>query len=267
MTHNVVKDDGALFQVVPATRKIAVPTSHKIIGTVGDHNSEEITFQCPVTVDGHEVMNCAEHYVIFKNALGISYRADIPPEDVISDDEYIYLTWVIDKRVTASAGQVTFSLFFVDKDASDTVIYKWGTTACSDCMVLDSVIDDTDPPIPEGFLKPEGIMTITENGTYMVTEYAYAVVDVVSSGGLPELEDWGVDMGEIPNNEEGYYYIEAEGIAKGVVYYRPHNEITNQKLLDGENGCVKVSSGGYLSAYNLSGTGVVGVFYGAKMDW
>ena len=38
-------------------------------------------------------------------------------------------------------------------------------------------------PIPDGYIVPEGTMTITENGTYEVAAYSEVVVDVPSSGG------------------------------------------------------------------------------------
>lgn len=201
-THNIIKDDGALFQVVPATRKIVVPASHKIIGTVGDHNSEEITFQCPKTVDGHDVMNCAEHYVVFKNANGTSYRVDLVNEDITADDEYIYLTWVIDSRVTVSAGNVSFALYFVDKDTEGEVIYQWGTTVCSDCQVLESVLNDSPVEIPDGYVKPEGTLEITENGVYNVANFAATEVNV--AGGFPTPVFVENDYGIL---DEGWYAL------------------------------------------------------------
>ena len=71
--HSGIRDDGARFQIVPSTKKITVPQSHKIIGAVGSHNSEQLTFQCPKTIDGHDVEKCSEHYIRFVNAAGVPH--------------------------------------------------------------------------------------------------------------------------------------------------------------------------------------------------
>ena len=44
-------------------------------------------------------------------------------------------------------------------------------------------------PIPDGYIKPEGEVEITENGTIDITQYASAVVNVPSSGGGTEDAD------------------------------------------------------------------------------
>lgn len=177
VNHSGIRDDGALFQIIPTTRKIAVPASNKIIGTVGDHNSEEITFQCPKTIDGHEVMDCTEHYIIYKNADGVSNRIDLT--DITLDGDNIFLTWVITSGVTASAGDITFAVYFVDRDNLGKVIYRWGTTICNECMVLESVlndnpqqsdIDDYDGTTSQTTIPDESssvVVKVTYNGTTM----------------------------------------------------------------------------------------------------
>ena len=45
------------------------------------------------------------------------------------------------------------------------------------------VIVDVRETIPEGYLKPEGTLSISENGTYPVEEYASVEVNVESGGG------------------------------------------------------------------------------------
>lgn len=50
-------------------------------------------------------------------------------------------------------------------------------------------------PIPEGYIKPNGMLNITENGTHDVTEYASVEVNVPTSGGDSE-EELGAFLGD-----------------------------------------------------------------------
>ena len=212
MAHGGIRDDGALFVVVPSTRKITVPQSHKIIGIVGDHNSEEITFQCPKTIDGHEVMNCNEHYVLCTNASGNTKSFDIPSSRIRLEGEKIYLTWVVDDWVTSASGTVSFSLHFVDKDGNGNVVYKWGTTPNKDCQILEGQVDDDSvdqPTIPDGYIKPDGTIKITTNGTHNVKQFEFANVDV---GDKPPLQSkLTMSNGEV-TPDDGFY-----GLSKVIV--------------------------------------------------
>jgi surface protein len=177
-THSGIRDDGSRFQIVPSTRKITVPQSHKIIGTIGSHNSEQLTFQCPKTIDGHDVVACSDHYIDWVNANGKDGR--YPITDITTDDENMYFTWVVGSGVTAQAGTIKFAVHFEDKDAHGASLYVWGTTECGECQVLGTVRSTGGEPIPvpEGYLKPSGTHPITENGIYNVAEFAEVDVNV-----------------------------------------------------------------------------------------
>lgn len=59
-------------------------------------------------------------------------------------------------------------------------------------------------PIPDGYIQPEGTKTITENGTYDVTEFASAVVEVPTGGGSDDNIDKLIEgtLTEITSNVE-----------------------------------------------------------------
>lgn len=179
--HSGIRDDGIRFQIVPSTRKITVPQSHKIIGTVGSHNSEELTFQCPKTIDGHDVVNCTDHYVSWINADGTDGRYDITADKITVDDENMYFTWVIDSGVTVAAGYVKFAVHIEDKNPDGTLVYAWGTTECTECQILGTVRNTGGGgslPVPEGYIKPTGIKEIDQNGEHDVSAYESAKVNV-----------------------------------------------------------------------------------------
>lgn len=184
--HSGIRDDGNNFQIVPSTRKIVVPQSHKVIGTVGSHNSEQTTFQCPRMIDGHDVAACSDHFICWVNADGIYGRYDI--ENISVDDEYMYLTWVIDGGVTASAGYVSFAIHFEDKDGDNKLLYSWGTAECTECEILPT-IKGASGNSNNGSIIIGGTLDITANGVYDVSSYAYVNVSVAGTGDDPGSEE------------------------------------------------------------------------------
>ena len=218
--HGGIKDSGEYFVITPTSRKVTVPHIHKSIGTVGDHNSEQITFECPKIVDGHDVSQCANRYVTWVNVLGDVGHDELKVAQVEQGTEdTIYLSWTIRNALTAEKGIVQFSVHFEDTDENGATLYRWSTTTCKDCEILESinavlgtyeaiyvagdtlVISDY-TPVKDGALKldtnaliPEGELAITNNGTYDVGKYAIAEVKVVDDPNLiPENIKQGVSI-------------------------------------------------------------------------
>lgn len=136
-THSGIKDNGTHFQIVPNTRKVAVPQSHKTIGTVGDHLSEQVTFICPKLIDGHDIKGCSEHYVSWETPSGEPGHDHL--ELIGEDAKNLLYAWNIRGDATIEAGIVSFSIHFADISNSGKTLYHWGTTDCKECDILTAV--------------------------------------------------------------------------------------------------------------------------------
>lgn len=207
-----IKDGGTLFEIVPYTRKVTVPQVHKVIGTVGEHFAEQITFKCPKVIDGKDVSGCVDKYVTWKNngdemgndTLNLLTAEEAALRNLPVEDGTVYLTWDISGLLTTVKGLVSFSVHFSDQDDTGKKTYRWSTTTCTDCEVLDSlnaalgvyeriyvsenklVIADFTPvhdktlsleSNPNGTV-PTGEIDITANGKWPVGGYATANVAV-----------------------------------------------------------------------------------------
>ena len=225
--HKGIKDSGAYFVIDPVSRKITVPHAHKSIGVVGDHNSEQITFECPQMIDGHDISQCASRYVTWNNVNGeVGHdRLDIAQVEQ-SAEGTIHLTWTIRNGLTVAKGVVQFSVHFEDSNEDGTTLYRWSTATCKDCDILDSVnavlgayeavyvagkalvfndynaVKDATLKIETNGLIPKGTLDITENGNYPVGEYAEVKVEVLDD---PDLVAENIKKGVNISGIEGSY--------------------------------------------------------------
>lgn len=199
-THSV-KDEGAPFVVDPFARKVTVPPQDRVIGVVGDHLSEQVTFQVPKVIDGHNMPNCTRKYIAWRNVDGEPGTDELKISEETED--YALYTWTVRDLTAAAKGVVSFSLHFEDDDPdTGRQIYSWGTHTCTACEILDSVnarlgvyasiyvagealvFADYTPVVDEKLtldtpgVVPEGTIKITTNGVHDVAAYAAAEVEV-----------------------------------------------------------------------------------------
>lgn len=217
MTHDRIFDSGTKFQIVPSTRKVTVPVNYKVIGTVGDHMSEQLTFQCPKEIDGHNIEQCVDHYVTWLNADGELGHDHL--ELIGTDDDHLYYAWDVRGNTTVKAGLVSFSVHFEDSTADGKIKYRWSTAECKECEILDCItaavgafellyVDDATetlvfadhtPVRDEALLLktpgivPSGTKVIDTNGHHDVANYAFADVNIPSERPIQiRVEDGGV---------------------------------------------------------------------------
>ena len=201
--HSTVKDTGAFFTIEPETREVKVPPTHKVIGVVGDHLAEQLTFEIPKLIDGHDIAGCVHRYVGWVNVegeRGSDQLVELTELPEGARDGMLYFTWTIRDKLAATKGLVQFSLHFEDVDANGERLYHWGTTVCKNCEILDAinhtigayaaiyVAEDTlifsdYAPVEDGALAletpgivPEGTLEINAAGVHDVGKYAQAKV-------------------------------------------------------------------------------------------
>lgn len=138
MNHSGIIDGGAYFQIVPNIRKITVPSAYKVIGTVGEHFAEQLTFKCPKIIDGHEIANCSSKYITWKNVNDEIGHNEL--KILTEDEEDLYFTWDVPNGLTVGKGFISFSVHFEDVNINGKTLYRWSTTTCNECEILDSVI-------------------------------------------------------------------------------------------------------------------------------
>lgn len=137
MAHSGIWDVEPVLRIVKEGRQVVVPASSRVIGATLDHRAEQLTFEGPRTIDGHDVARCGVKWIGWVNAKGESGSA--PLESLEVDGDLIRFRWTISAEVTASPGRISFAVHFMDLDGSGAAVYKWSTTACTDVRVIETV--------------------------------------------------------------------------------------------------------------------------------
>lgn len=145
--HSPVSDTEEAIIVNVSTRDFTIlPTFNRIIGVVGDRNSEEVSFRIDRFIDSHDISECAEHKVFWRN---IETQKD--GEAVLTvklsetDENAVLLGWLISEEVTEDPGDIEFSLSIADFDEDGQEIYRWGTIDGSGLRIVDSSFREENP--------------------------------------------------------------------------------------------------------------------------
>ncbi|MCD7805450.1 MAG: hypothetical protein LUH03_09995 [Oscillospiraceae bacterium] len=111
-------------------RTMEVAADHKILGVVGDHNSNPVRFRCPRYIDGGDLATCTNLSITWQNEdAGTKGTADIGDFSTDPDDpdNYIVGTWLVDYATCANAGQVGIFFTAIQLDADGETVYEWQT--------------------------------------------------------------------------------------------------------------------------------------------
>lgn len=158
-THDVYDVD-TYFVINPDTRNISNGSGNRLSLMQYDHNSEEITFELPRFIEGHDMLQCDSirvHYTNVGSGTSASTRASNSDIYVINnirhksdeEDNTLICSWLISQNATKLAGTIKFLLQFVctDNPGSPVPSYIWHTNTCSLIDVLpgmnnaDAVVD------------------------------------------------------------------------------------------------------------------------------
>lgn len=162
-THSVIDDD-AYFLIDPATRSITTQSEQPLVLIQGDHNSEEVTFAIPKTVDGHDMSLCNKvqvHYINISAANPIDFNHgmfEVHTPISEADGDLLKFSWVVDSGATVYVGPLNFAVRFMctktgtDENGEETVIidYSWNTSPYIGTLVSEG-LDSTDALIDKNY--------------------------------------------------------------------------------------------------------------------
>lgn len=141
-----IRDTEIHFIIDPTTRRIttASPSNNTIVQY--DHNSERLTFEIPRYVDGHDMIECDDVRIHYRNgssnSLSKTNGVYIPDDLAISedDDELLTFSWLLSAATTAYIGFLYFSIQFICfGEDGETVEYAWNTSIYKEINVVESI--------------------------------------------------------------------------------------------------------------------------------
>lgn len=144
-----VRDLGAHFTIDQFTRQIKNDSANKTTIVQFDHNSERLTFELPLYVDGHAMTLCdliEIHYINISTDGKSQNHGTYEVDDIKAEGEKAIFTWLISQDCTQLAGSLNFFIVFKCTENGVTV-YRWGTEIYKNL------------PISEGMDNGEAVLT------------------------------------------------------------------------------------------------------------
>lgn len=133
----IPRDDDETFEVDRDSREILIPAGQRFLAVGGDANSEVITFKVPRYADGVDLSTKSAGVHFLLEGEGSS---DVEPLELKKkEDGYIYLSWLVSRKVTWGK-EVHFGLVFSDSEESGKPPqYIWQTQPAT-LPIADSIV-------------------------------------------------------------------------------------------------------------------------------
>lgn len=142
-----VYDSDTRFSINPITRQIKNESNKKIVLCQNDHNSEIFTFECPRTIEGHDMSLCNEVEIHFLNIEGKGTKKksgfytvkdfQVDPEN----ESKVVCSWVIDRNATGLVGALVFLVRYKCKEEK-IITYDWHTEIYKGITISDGINAD-----------------------------------------------------------------------------------------------------------------------------
>lgn len=142
MAHkHTVRDTNAHFTIDQFTRQVKNDSAEKTTIVQYDHNSERLTFEMPLYVDGHAMTLCnlIELHFINVSADGkTQHPGTYEVTDIKAEGDKAIFTWLISQEATQLVGSLNFLIVF--KCVEDGVTtYRWSTEIFKNLSVSDGM--------------------------------------------------------------------------------------------------------------------------------
>lgn len=109
-------NDKAHVTMEPMTREMQIPKGTKMIGIVGDNESERVDIDIPRWYDGTD-LGSKSIYIVVSND---DEHSDMIIPEIKRDEEQLHLTWVVKSKHVSSEGTVYAHIL-----ATDTSGFRW----------------------------------------------------------------------------------------------------------------------------------------------
>jgi hypothetical protein len=126
---------------------------NNVIGVVGDHNSEIVSFKIDRFIENHDISQCMSHRIFWKNTdTNKSDKDDLSIK--VLDDNIVLLSWLISDKVTESAGNLEFAVHISDYDSNGQLCYRWKTKPGNGLRIENGFIEEEyQESIPKCFVS------------------------------------------------------------------------------------------------------------------
>ena len=103
------------------------------VGITNDYNTNEITFKCPKTVDGHDLVDCKTKVVKWHNISSNMMGSD-QVEVTFQDETTFLFTWKIPPEAMTRAGTLCIAVCFCDTEGHN-IVYKWNSLTYAELTI------------------------------------------------------------------------------------------------------------------------------------